>query len=139
MSTETETQMLSLLPPQPPSAVEEIENEDFVKGQFDYVVGTGEKVMLSTAYQAINLLELWNFVKKDPGPNGFMMCGDKRVDQIYYKIEELGYTGHSGCSFGCVIRDMQYIARYGEKKYRENYLQQLREKALLRAAAYQQS
>ena len=116
-------EVLTLLPPQPPSAEEEfIENGDFVKGQFDYIKNNSEKRMLQTAYQAINILELWNYMKQDPGPNGFVFGGDVRVRQIYNKIEELGYHGHSGSSFGCVLRDMQIIAQKGEKEYRKIYL-----------------
>ena len=114
---------LTLLPPEPPSAEEEfILNGDFVKGQFDYIKGTGNKQMLQTAYQAINILELWNFMKQEPCEGGFMWSYSDKVKKIYNKIEELGYTGHSGCSFGCVMRDMQSIAKHGEKQFRTNYL-----------------
>jgi hypothetical protein len=34
---------------------------------------------------------------------------------------ELGYDGHSGCSFGYTMRIMQYIAKYGEEKYKKDY------------------
>jgi hypothetical protein len=34
-------------------------------------------------------------------------------------MEELGYDGHSGASFGWTMRTMQYIANHGEKKYKE--------------------
>jgi hypothetical protein len=55
-----------------------------------------------------------------------MFSNDPRVKIIYDKIEELGYTGHSGSSFGCTMRTMQYIATYGEKKFREEQLAQNR-------------
>jgi hypothetical protein len=120
---------LTLLPPQPPSAEEEfIKNGDFIKGQFDYIKNNSEKRMLQTAYQAVNILELWSYMKQDPGGNGFIFSNDKRVAKIYSKIEELGYTGHSGCSFGCVLRDIQFIAREGEKQFRTNYLYTLKSK-----------
>ena len=116
-------EVLTLLPPQPPTTEDEfIENGDFVKGKFDYIQNNSEKRMLQTAYQAINILELWSYIKQDPGGNGFVFGGDIRVRQIYNKIEELGYHGHSGCSFGCTLRDMQNIAQKGEKEYRKMYL-----------------
>ena len=46
-----------------------------------------------------------------------MLNNDYEVKTIYRKIEELGYTGHSGFSFSWTLRQMQYIAQYGEKKY----------------------
>ena len=119
----TDQEVLALLPPQPPSAEDEfIENGDFVKGQFDYIKNNSEKRMLQTAYQAINILELWDYMKQNPGPNGFTFSHDVRVRKIYNKIEELGYQGHSGSSFGCTLRDMQIIAQKGEKEYRKMYL-----------------
>jgi hypothetical protein len=126
-----EQEVLSLLPPEPPSPEEEfIENGDFVKGQFDYIKSNSEKRMLQTAYQAINILELWPYMKEDPGPNGFVFSGDDRVKKIYAKIEDLGYYGHSGSSFGCVLRDMQSIARSGEKELRKKYLLGLKRKGI---------
>jgi len=130
MDTE-ESQEQVILPPQPPSAEDEfITNGDFVKGQFVYIKNNSEKRMLQTAYQAINILELWNYMKENPGQNGFVFSGDDRVRKIYNKIEELGYHGHSGCSFGCVLRDMQAIAKYGEKEYRKRYLSNLKRKGI---------
>jgi hypothetical protein len=127
----TDQQAVTILPPQPPTAEDEfIENGDFVKGQFVYINNNSEKRMLQTAYQAINILELWNYMKENPGQNGFVFSGDDRVHKIYNKIEELGYHGHSGCSFGCVLRDMQAIAKYGEKEYRKIYLSNLKRKGI---------
>ena len=116
-------EVLTLVPPEPPTTEAEfIVNDDFVKGQFDYIKSNSEKQMLQTAYQAINILELWDYMKQNPGPNGFTFSHDIRVRKIYNKIEELGYHGHSGCSFGCVLRDMQIIAKDGEKEFRKTYL-----------------
>jgi hypothetical protein len=35
-------------------------------------------------------------------------------------MEQLGYYGHSGSSFGLTMRTMQYIARNGEEKFKKN-------------------
>lgn len=114
-----EANEMNIVPPTPPTSKEEM---DFVPGEFEYIKNNSEKRMLQTAYKAITLTENWNYIKNDPGPNGFMWSGDKRARIIYNKIEELGYTGHSGCSFGCTLRDMQYIGKHGEKNYKETYL-----------------
>ena len=47
---------------------------------------------------------------------------DSKIWIISNKMSELGYFLHSGSSFGCTMRDMQYIAQNGEKKFMENYL-----------------
>ena len=75
--------------------------------------------MLDNAWQAITLTKTWDFVKKQN--ESFMFSSDPRVNIIYVKMEELGYSGHSGCSFGRIMRIMQYIARYGEETFKKSY------------------
>jgi len=105
----------NLLPPSPPSV-----EENIIPGQFVYVKDNWTRDMLINAWQAINITETWDFVKQDI--DSFMFSKDPRVNIIYNKIEELGYTGHSGASFGFTMRVMQYIAQNGEKKYKEQVL-----------------
>jgi hypothetical protein len=88
-------------------------------GQFEFVTN-GDRIMFVTAHAAISQLELWNFMEKDL--ESYMFSSDSEVTKIYAKIEELGYTGHSGGSFGCTMRSMQYIAQDGYDKFREEYL-----------------
>jgi hypothetical protein len=94
--------------------------EEFIPGQFKYIDDDWMRDMLVTAWQAITLTEMWDFVKQDI--ESFMFSNDSRINIIYNKIEKLGYMGHSGASFGCTMRTMQYIAKYGEKKFREEQL-----------------
>ena len=109
----------NLLPPAPPTV-----EENIIPGQFYYIKEDWIKNMLVNAWQAITLTELWDFVKQDI--DSFMFSNDPRVKIIYDKMEKLGYTGHSGSSFGCTMRTMQYIATHGEKKFKEEQLTQNR-------------
>ena len=121
-----------ILPPNPPSEEEERQvnipirvrglNSAYKPGEFKYVEFSTTRVMLTSAYQAINLLELWNFIKEDPGNVGFMFSTDNRLSDIYNKIEDLGYHGHSAASFAFTMRAMQFIATEGEEQYRLIYL-----------------
>jgi hypothetical protein len=88
-------------------------------GQFEFI-NENERIMYTTAHFAISQLELWNFMKKDI--ESYMFSEDPAVNKIYEKIQLLGYDGHSGASFGCIMRDMQYIAQNGYDKFREEYL-----------------
>ena len=108
---------VNLLPPSPPN-----EEENLVPGKFDYIKDDWTRDMLINAWQAINITETWDFVKQEI--ESFMFSNDPRVKIIYDKIEELGYTGHSGASFGFTKRTMQYIATHGEKKFKEEQLNQ---------------
>ena len=84
---------------------------------FSFITDSYEKLMLDTAYQAITSLELWEYMSQ---PNeGYMLSSDKELGLIMNEIVKLGYDGHSGGSFGCTMRDMQYIATHGLLKYKE--------------------
>lgn len=88
-------------------------------GQFEFVTN-GDRIMFVTAHAAISQLEFWDYMKRDT--ESYMFSSDSEVGKIYAKIEELGYTGHSGGSFGCTMRAMQSIAQNGYDKFREEYL-----------------
>jgi len=88
-------------------------------GQFDFI-NSSSRIMYTTAHFAISQLELWEYMKKDT--ESYMLSDDQEVNRIYAKIEQLGYNGHSGASFGCTLRAMQYIAQNGYDKFREDYL-----------------
>ena len=100
---------MNILPPEPPLREEEL------NGTFMYLKSKSDQQMFYTAYKAITMTEKWDYIKNMEdvfGPESNDICN---------KIEELGYTGHSGCSFMCVLREMQFIAKYGEKKFKERY------------------
>jgi hypothetical protein len=105
----------NLLPPVPPSV-----EENIIPGQFEYVKDLNKRLMLANAWQAINITETWNFVKQPI--ESFMFSNDPRTKIIAEKMEELGYYGHSGASYGFTMRIMQYIANHGEKKYKQQLL-----------------
>lgn len=83
-------------------------------------IPSSQRIMYETAFNAITQLELWGYMKNFKGES-FMFSKDKEVEDIYKKIEELGYVGHSGGSFGCIMRDMEFIAKYGIKRFEEDY------------------
>jgi len=89
-------------------------------GQFEFI-NENERIMYTSAHDAISQLELWNFMAKDI--ESYMFSDSPEVNKISAKIVELGYTGHSGSSFGCVMRDMQYIAKNGYDEFKQKYLE----------------
>ena len=82
---------------------------------FDFITNSYEKLMLETAYDAITSLELWDYIKTPS--KSFMLCLDTELELIMNEVVKLGYDGHSGGSFGCTMRDMQYIAQHGLSEY----------------------
>jgi hypothetical protein len=100
---------MNILPPEPPL------ERDELNGSFKYIKNISDRKMFTTAYKAITITETWEYIKNMTdvfGPDS---------NRIYNKIEELGYLGHSGCSYMCTLREMQFIARHGEKEFKDRY------------------
>ena len=114
--TTMEEQTTPIMPPEPPSR----NKPNRGSGNFDYIQNKSERNMLSTAFQAITLTETWDFMSQPIV--SFMCSDDKRVRIIYNKIEQLGYHGHSGSSFGLTMRNMQQIAVEGEEAFKKSRL-----------------
>jgi hypothetical protein len=87
---------------------------------FNYLHDNNMRQMFETAYQAITINELWDYMKKDV--DNYMFNRDDELRRIYNKIEELGYTGHSGASFGYIMRHMQFIATNGIENHKQMLL-----------------
>jgi hypothetical protein len=74
--------------------------------------------MLENAYQAITACEGWDFMKNfNDNQNGFMFSSNPMTGKIMSKMEELGYSGHSGSSFGWTMRMMEFLAKHGREAF----------------------
>ena len=105
----------NIMPPNPPLLDE--------RGTFMYVKETHIRQMLVNCWQAIQLTETWEFIKKDPGSDGFQFCNARERNLIRDKMEELpNSVGHSGASAGWTLRQMQFIGKYGENAFRERWI-----------------
>ena len=82
-----------------------------------------QRTMYSTAFDAITQLELWPFIREFQ-QESFMFSSSPEVSRISERISQLGYGGHSGCSFGFTMRAMEYIAKNGLDRYEQEYRQQ---------------
>lgn len=108
----------------PPAPLPQNKNsQTFIPGKFDYIKQKTERIMLENAWQAINLTENWGFMKN--GIYSYMWSDAPEIDIISDKMEKLGYNGHSGFSFGWTMRQMQFIAQYGEENYKAKYLSEI--------------
>jgi hypothetical protein len=87
------------------------------RGNFDYVSDIWDREIYENAWQAISLTNMWDFVKQDI--ESFMFSLDPRLDIISEKMAEIGYNVHSSASFGRVMRQMQFLAKFGEDKFKE--------------------
>ena len=118
------TMEYNIIPPLPPpinytDTVSYLLNTPLVPGEFNYIAEY-DRAMFTNAWQAITLTETWEFIKNFQG--SFMISRDPNINRISAKMSELGYDGHSGCSFGLTMQTMKYIAIHGEEKFREDYI-----------------
>lgn len=114
--------LYSYVPPLPKPHMDENDkfrdiNFKIGNGKMDYIKKKYDKKMLTNAWKAITLTNTWKFVAENI--EGFTVSDSPLINEITNKMEELGYTGHSGCSFGLTMRNMQYLAIYGEDKFKK--------------------
>ena len=88
------------------------------KNEFAKITDDNSRHMLENAHQAITACEGWDFMKnfKDD-QNGFMFSSNPMTGKIMSKMEELGYSGHSGSSFGWTMRCMEFLAKNGKDQF----------------------
>jgi hypothetical protein len=63
---------------------------------------------------------MWGFIAENI--DSFMFSNDLRLDLIHQKMEDLGYIGHSGGSFGITMRYMQYLVQKGEDEFKKLFV-----------------
>ena len=91
-----------------------------ITGEFEYVKNESIRIMLVNAYLGITLAEGWTFMSQDI--ESFMISQDPKMKEISEKMWSLPNGGlHSGASFGCIMREMQLLAREGEEAHKQLY------------------
>ena len=84
--------------------------------EFNTISDEHSRFMLKNAHQAITLAEAWHFMRTF-SDHSFMLSSSPVVSDIMKKMSELGYDGHSGCSFGWTMRQMEFLAKNGKEVY----------------------
>lgn len=92
-------------------------------GDFSFIRSFWDRKMLTNAYNAIDRLEKWEWLRTVDIPFGFTGLTDPVLDEITNEMakEEVG-RDHSGCSFGITMQNMRYIARHSFETFRLEYL-----------------
>ncbi len=88
-----------------------MEDSDFIK-----IKDTHVREMMKNAYDAITMADGWDFMKNF-NDESFMFSSNPLVRTISANMEFLGYTGHSGASFGWTMRTMEYLAKKGKDAF----------------------
>ena len=69
---------------------------------------SNDREMVQDAYDAAVKLELLDALKNLNPQNGFMFTQHPVIDKISANLK---YNGHSGCSFGWTMRQVEYLAK----------------------------
>ena len=111
-----------IMPPKPPPSNHKV---SIGQNRFEYIKDRHTREMMINGFQAISRLELWEYMTHDPGNGGFMFCQDREIGLIMNMMDKCEYqVGHSGASFGCIMRELQYIAIFGQQAYKQRILEQ---------------
>ena len=95
-------------------------NEYFGDGEFEFV-SDWSRPYFKSAHQAISRCELWNFLRNfEPEEDkGFMFTrGVPELDRLSEEMQKDPVNGgHSGASYGCTMRNMEFIAKHGYQEF----------------------
>lgn len=105
------------------------------RGDFSFILRDSERVMLEDAFQVISTTEgAWEYLARPdiPDPNcGFMFTRDPFLLKLGNQIDRDGKIGHSGSTYGCTMRQMEYIAKHGWDVFVEMKITQQNQSSLV--------
>jgi hypothetical protein len=96
-------------------------NTNITDAEFNIIADEHDRFMLKNAHQAITAAEAWDFMRTF-SDQSFMFSSSPIVSDIMKKMSELGYDGHSGCSFGWTMRQMEFLAKNGKEVYLQKFI-----------------
>ena len=84
---------------------------------------TNEVNMIQSAYTTVSRLNKWDYMRRyNPSiQTGYMFDRDQTMGEITSAIDNNYNGGHSGMSMGYTMRRIQYIAKNGFEKFKEDY------------------
>jgi hypothetical protein len=88
--------------------------------EFNTITDENNRVMLKNAHQAITSTEYWDYMRTF-NEQSFMFSNNPAISKIMTKMSELGYDGHSGCSFAWTMRQMEFLAKNGKQAFLQQF------------------
>jgi hypothetical protein len=79
--------------------------------------------MIQSAYHTVSRLNKWDYMRRYNPSNqtGYMFDRDQTMGEITSAIDENYRGGHSGVSMAITMRRIQYIAKNGFEKFKDDY------------------
>lgn len=89
--------------------------------RFDFVRNKMEKTVLEDAYEAVNDMNLWDYLKENTFETFTYYDGpDKQLHQELLEKADKNNI-HSGASYGITMRNMEQIAKQGFEVWKQKY------------------
>ena len=88
--------------------------------EFNTIPDEHSRFMLRNAHQAITSTEYWDYMRTF-NEQSFMFSNSPAVSRIMTKMSDLGYDGHSGCSFAWTMRQMEFLAKNGKQAFLQQF------------------
>ncbi len=96
-------------------------NECADNGGFEFA-DDWSRPYFKSAHQAISRCELWNWLQKYEPEEGCGFMFARNVPELDRLSEEMHKDpvndGHSGASYGCTMRNMEFIAKNGYQAFK---------------------
>ena len=88
-------------------------------GEFDFIRDSSDRALYKNMHDAISQTELWDWMSNYSSPQGFMISKAPEIDRINTKMREDPIShNHSGSSYGCMMRAMEFIAKNGYEAFK---------------------
>ena len=105
------------------------------RGNFSFINDIWSKEMLQSAFDAVESVQGgWEALLPEPSGGGGFMFSPRPEGSVLRQIDSAiseRYSGHSGSSYGCTMRNMQGIGRLGWDDYVRFYLNRNEEQVQL--------
>jgi len=98
-------------------------NRDYGNGQFEFIRDSDDRALYRNMHAAITQTELWDWMRTYEPHEGFMNSEAPEVNRINTKMREDPISfNHSGASYGCMMRNMEFIAKNGYEAFKADIL-----------------
>jgi len=90
--------------------------------RFSFITDVREKIVLEDAYEAVNDMNLWNYLKENTFES-FTYYNGPYVQLHQTLLEKADKSNlHSGASYGITMRNIEVIAKDGFEVWKTNYI-----------------
>jgi hypothetical protein len=84
-------------------------------GDFSFIDDLYQRALFLDAFTAITITESWPLMRAGPGSGGYMFTNPEGMKKVEAAMKYM--ASHSGGSYACVMRDMEFIAKHGWNTY----------------------